>query len=79
MATRTELIAANKSVAEIREHIDADSLGYLSVEGMVRATRQPEHSLCNGCFTDRYPMDVQDQLPLVTPRAQRALAASRPI
>ena len=78
MATRTELIAANNSVAEIREHIDADSLGYLSVAGLVRATRQPADSLCNGCFTDRYPLDVQDQLPLVAPRANRELAASRP-
>ena len=74
MATRAELIAANKTVAEIREHIAADSLGYLSVEGMVRATRRPSDALCNGCFTDRYPMDVQDQLPLVAPRADRDLA-----
>ncbi|HCV00829.1 MAG: amidophosphoribosyltransferase [Dehalococcoidia bacterium] len=77
MATRTELIAANNSVAEIREHIAADSLGYLSVDGLVRATRRPAGSLCNGCFTDRYPMDVQDQLPLVTPRAERELASTR--
>ncbi len=65
MATRSELIAANKSLAEIREHIAADSLGYLSVEGLVRATRRPADALCNGCFTDLYPLDVQDQLPLV--------------
>ncbi|MCY3882409.1 MAG: amidophosphoribosyltransferase [Dehalococcoidia bacterium] len=78
MATRAELIAANNTVAEIREHIAADSLGYLSVEGMVRATRRPSDSLCNGCFTDRYPMDVQDQLPLVAPRADRELASTRP-
>ena len=77
MATRAELIAANNTVPEIREHLDADSLGYLSVDGLVRATRRPEGSLCNGCFTDRYPMDVQDQLPLVAPRAPRELASTR--
>ncbi|MCY3601740.1 MAG: amidophosphoribosyltransferase, partial [Chloroflexi bacterium] len=63
--------------AEIREHIAADSLGYLSVEGLVRSTRRPGDSLCNGCFTDRYPMDVQDQLPLVAPRQERELAPTR--
>ena len=76
MATRAELIAANNSVAEIREHIAADSLGYLSVDGLVRATRRPHEALCNGCFTNRYPMDVQDQLPLAAPRARRELATS---
>ncbi len=72
MATRAELIAANNTVPEIRAHIGADSLGYLSVEGLVRATRRPADALCNGCFTNRYPMDVQDQLPLVAPRAEPA-------
>ncbi len=69
MATRAELIAANNTVAEIREHIGANSLGYLSVDGLLRGTQRPEGSLCNGCFTNRYPTDVQDQLPLVPPAA----------
>ena len=75
MATRAELIAANNTVPEIRAHIGADSLGYLSVEGLVRATRRPAEALCNGCFTNRYPMDVQDQLPLVAPRVDPAAEA----
>jgi amidophosphoribosyltransferase len=62
MATKSELIAANKSVEEIREHIGADSLGFLSVEGMNRATGQAEASLCNACFTGAYPINVQMQL-----------------
>ncbi|MGE5597040.1 MAG: amidophosphoribosyltransferase [Hyphomicrobiales bacterium] len=59
MATKSELIAANKSVEEIREHIGADSLGYLSVEGLIEATGQGENELCNACFTGRYPINVQ--------------------
>jgi amidophosphoribosyltransferase len=59
MATRSELIAANKSIEEIREFIGADSLGYLSVEGLVAATRQSEQVLCNACFTGKYPINVQ--------------------
>src|SRR4029079_6374758 len=46
MATKAELIAANKSVEEIRELINADSLGFISVEGLVRATKQSNQALC---------------------------------
>ncbi len=62
MATRAELIAANKSVEEIREHIGADSLGYLSVDGLNLATGQPPEDLCNACFTGVYPLNVQLQM-----------------
>ena len=75
MATRAELLAANNTVPEIQEHIGADSLGYLSVAGLVRGTRRPEGALCNACFTGRYPIDVQDQLPLMAPRRERELTA----
>lgn len=81
LATKWELIAANKTVDEIRQHIGADSLGYLSLEGLVRSTRQPNEDLCNACFTGVYPVDVQmhlDKLELVAPRrsAERAAAES---
>ena len=69
MATLKELIAANKSVDEVREFIDADSLAYLSVEGMLRAVRAPENAYCSGCFTGNYPIPVQlemDKLGLET-------------
>jgi amidophosphoribosyltransferase len=56
------LLAANNSVDEIRQLIGADSLGFISVEGMNAATRQTETALCNACFTGRYPIDVQMQM-----------------
>jgi amidophosphoribosyltransferase len=59
MATLNELIAANKTVDEITEYIGADSLAYLSVEGLLRAVRAPENSYCTGCFTGKYPIPVQ--------------------
>jgi amidophosphoribosyltransferase len=54
MATRGELIAANLSVEEIRERIGADSLGYLSVEGLVAATGRERKEFCLGCLTGEY-------------------------
>ncbi len=62
MATKWELIAASKSVAEVCRHIGADSLGHLSLEGLVRAVGEPEERLCNACFTGVYPVDVQMQM-----------------
>ncbi|HQW51394.1 MAG TPA: hypothetical protein PL082_05010, partial [Tepidiformaceae bacterium] len=62
MATRAELIAANYSVEEIREHIGADSLGYLSLDGLNTSTGQPPEDLCNACFTGSYPLNVQLQM-----------------
>ncbi|HJP28667.1 MAG TPA: amidophosphoribosyltransferase, partial [Dehalococcoidia bacterium] len=59
MATMGELIAANKTIEEIAEFIDADSLAYLSVQGLLRAVRAPENAYCTGCFTGDYPIPVQ--------------------
>lgn len=59
MASTNELIAAQKSVPEIRDHIGADSLGYLSLDGLVRATDMPAASFCLACFTGDYPIPVQ--------------------
>jgi amidophosphoribosyltransferase len=59
MATLGELIAANKTVEEIRDYIGADSLAYLSVEGLLRAVRAPKNAYCTGCFTGKYPIPVQ--------------------
>jgi amidophosphoribosyltransferase len=58
MADEDELAAAHRSEAEMREHIDATSLRYLSLEGMQWATRLPEESVCRACFTRSYPTDV---------------------
>ena len=59
LARRSELIAARMSVEEIRRYIEADSLGYLSLEGIVSAIGVAGGSLCNGCFTGRYPMPIR--------------------
>lgn len=59
--TKDELIAANKSVEEIREFIEADSLGYLSVEGMLEAFGRPMQATCTACFTGVYPVEIEDE------------------
>jgi len=59
MATRQELIAANYSVDEIREKIGVDTLGYLSVEGLMEVVSQGDGGFCNACFTGTYPIPVQ--------------------
>ncbi len=69
MATRRELIAAQKSEAEICEFIGADSLGYLSIEGLIQAVGLPRENFCLACFTGDYPIPVQlemDKLALET-------------
>ena len=62
MATRGELIGAHLEIEEIRKHIDADTLGYLSLEGTVGATGQERDALCAACFTGEYPSEVPLQL-----------------
>ena len=59
LATRGELLAAQKTVPEIREFIGADSLGYLSVEGLIKSVGLPENKVCTACFTGLYPIPVQ--------------------
>jgi len=59
MATRKELIAAHKSVEEIRQFIGADSLGYLSLDGLMKSVNLPRDSFCTACFTGDYPIPVQ--------------------
>jgi amidophosphoribosyltransferase len=55
MATYDELIAANYTVEEIRQKIGADSLGYLSLEGLIEATGRERNEMCVGCLTGVYP------------------------
>ncbi|HEY8312529.1 MAG TPA: amidophosphoribosyltransferase [Candidatus Baltobacteraceae bacterium] len=55
MASYDELIAANYSVEEIREKIGADSLGYLSIEGLIEATERKGEEMCLGCLNGTYP------------------------
>jgi hypothetical protein len=58
MADEDELAAAHRSVEEMRAHIGATSLHYLSVDGMQAATELPEDSVCRACFTREYPTRV---------------------
>jgi len=60
-ATRAELIATGIGVEEVRTSIGADSLGYISEEGMVAATEQPRSALCTACFTGDYPIELPDE------------------
>ena len=68
--TREELIAAHNTVDEVNEYVTADSLGYLSLDGLKRAVGG-EEGFCSACFSGRYPIPIKDngatrrQLPLV--------------
>ena len=57
-ATRAQLIANGLSIEQIRANIEADSLGYISLAGMIAATTIPAERLCAGCFTGTYPAPV---------------------
>jgi len=58
--TRQELIASSHTVEEIRKYIRADSLGYLSVEGMLSCVKNPDE-FCTACFNGRYPVEFAGQ------------------
>jgi amidophosphoribosyltransferase len=62
MGTRWELIAGRMSQEEIKRHIGADSLGYLSVEGLIEAVGLPKEKFCLACFTGNYPVPVPLQM-----------------
>ena len=68
--TRDELIAAHNTVEQVNEFVTADSLGYLSLDGLKQAVGG-EEGFCSACFSGRYPIPVKDngttrrQLPLV--------------
>jgi amidophosphoribosyltransferase len=53
---RAELIAATHSIDEVRRYIGADSLGYLSLEGMLSAVGSGRRSYCTSCYTGQYPV-----------------------
>lgn len=59
-SSKGELIACNHSVEQIREFIGADSLAYLSLEGMFKAMPHPAHNFCSACFTGKYPIKITD-------------------
>jgi amidophosphoribosyltransferase len=74
MADEDQLVAAHRSVEQMREHIGATSLHYLSLGGMQRATRLPEASVCRACFTREYPTRVPEERNLAKLRFEPARA-----
>jgi amidophosphoribosyltransferase len=60
MSTRAELIASDLSVEEIRQYVGADSLGYLSLDGMVTSTGDEAERFCRACFDGEYPIPIPE-------------------
>lgn len=60
--SKEELLACNNSMEEIKKFLDVDSIGYLSIEGMLGATRQDPKSFCSACFSGKYPTMVSDEI-----------------
>jgi amidophosphoribosyltransferase len=58
MSTRNELVASDLTVEEVRAFIGADSLGYLSLDGLVDATSSPKEAFCRACFDGEYPIPI---------------------
>jgi amidophosphoribosyltransferase len=56
--SKSELIAAQMSIEEIRRFIEADSLGYLSLKGMIDATGLDKDSACVACWNEKYPTRI---------------------
>ncbi|MFC7134396.1 MULTISPECIES: amidophosphoribosyltransferase [Salinibaculum] len=61
MATREELIASDRSVEDIRDHVGADSLSYLSIGAITEALGKDDTDLCLGCVTGKYPYDIEGE------------------
>ena len=69
-----ELVAAARSVEEVREFIGATSLAHLSLEGLTEATRRPASSLCRACLTGDYPTRIPEDRRLAKLRFERTPA-----
>jgi amidophosphoribosyltransferase len=60
--TKSELIASSHSIEEIRRHLGVETLGYLSLEGMLRAAGGDPSGFCHACFSGQYPTPIPDEL-----------------
>jgi amidophosphoribosyltransferase len=74
MADEDELVAAGRSVDEVREEIGATSLAYLSLEGLQDSTRRPEGTFCRACLTRSYPTQIPEDLKLAKLRFEATRA-----
>ena len=66
MATKKELIAANNTVEEIQKQLNIDSLGYITLESLVKAIGMPKENLCLGCVNEEYPTELPDGIEAET-------------
>ena len=62
-SSRSELIAANHDLAEIASYVTADTLGYLSVDGLYAALGEDRHGYCDACFTGNYLLRMPQARP----------------
>ncbi len=74
LADESELIAASRSVEEVRESIGATSLAYISLAGLQAATRRPASALCRACLTGDYPTRIPEGRKLAKLRFEPARA-----
>ncbi|MCL5430343.1 MAG: amidophosphoribosyltransferase [Candidatus Marsarchaeota archaeon] len=61
MKDRNDLIAASRKEAEIAQELGADSLKYLSLNGLVKSIGLPENQICMGCITAKYPLNIPQE------------------
>jgi amidophosphoribosyltransferase len=61
-----ELIAANRSIAEINKYLGSTSLNYISFKGMINATGLKESQFSTSCFNGKYPIDIKQRRKEVT-------------
>ena len=68
---RSELIAATHTLDEIRDFLDADSVAYLSLEGLLSTVGSDRSSYCSSCYTGHYPVEFpRDEATLPAARAE---------
>ncbi|MCG3119954.1 MAG: Amidophosphoribosyltransferase [bacterium] len=65
--TKDELIANNKSIAEIKAYLEVDSLEYLSLEGLLKSVPHEKGGYCTACFTGRYPLPPDEVMHKLEP------------
>jgi amidophosphoribosyltransferase len=75
MASREELIANSLNERQMADHAGADSLYYLSIEGLLHAVRGSRGDHCLACFTGEYPEGIRDQIATINNRESRAVQA----
>jgi amidophosphoribosyltransferase len=76
MANEDELIAAGRTVEEVKDELGATSLAYLSLDGLQESTRRPEGTFCRACLTRSYPTRIPEDLRLTKLRFEGAPAGA---